>query len=298
MNPQLAAALVGAGLAASLALGISALVGTDRPDRPPSRLAMRLRWIWFGSGTDRQAQRRHQRWVIAAMSAGILGWLISGLPVAGALLAVAVPGIPWLLSAGKEEQRGIARVEAVEAWTRRLRDVEDRGVGIQEAIVDTASNAPAAIAGPVQLLAARVEAGWKPEAALYEFADTLRDQVSDQVVAALALHLSDRGARLTDALTGIAEAAAEEVATRRETTAKRARARFQIRFLTVGSMVLVAVGLASSEYTAPYAELRGQVVLAVLAAAFVGCLWWARSLSLPPVDSRFLSVSPSERSEP
>jgi len=293
MNPIVVAAVIGAGLVGSLALGISALVGSTRPARPRSRWAMRARWLWYGSGTTRQEQRRHQRWVLAAVAAGILTWVASGVPVAAPLVAIAVPGVPWLLSAGKAEQRGITRVEAVEAWTRRLRDVEDAGVGLQEAIVDTAQTAPAAIGGEVQLLAARIHAGWDAEAALYEFADALKDPVSDQVVAALALHLSDRGARLTDALTGIAEAAAEDVAMRRETSAKRARARFQIRFLTIGSMALVGIGLASRQYTAPYAEVRGQVVLAVLACAFVGCLWWARSLSLPPVDARFLTSTPN-----
>ncbi|MFY1633672.1 type II secretion system F family protein [Solwaraspora sp. WMMB335] len=293
MNPVLIAALVGAGLIGSLALGITALAGTAEPDRPPSRWAARARWLWYGSGTTRQAQRRHQAWVLGAFTAGIFAWIISGVPVAAPLVALAVPGVPWLLSAGKEEQRAITRVEAVEAWTRRLRDVEDSGVGLQEAIVGTAQTAPTAIASEVQMLAARVQAGWDVEAALYEFAEALRDPVSDQVVVALALHLSDRGAKLTDALTGIAEAATDEVAMRRETASKRARARFQIRFLTIGSVLLVGFGLASGEYTAPYADTRGQVVLAVLACAFIGCLWWARSLSLPPAEQRFLTAGPS-----
>ncbi|SCL36236.1 type II secretion system F family protein [Micromonospora aurantiaca (nom. illeg.)] len=293
MNPILVAALIGAGLVGSLALGISAITGTGERDRPPSRWAARARWIWFGPGTTLQSQRRHQAWVLGALAAGVLAWIISGIPVAAPLVAVAVPGVPWLLSAGREEQRTIARVEAVEAWTRRLRDVEDSGVGLQEAIVDTAQTAPAAIAADVQLLAARIQAGWDVEAALYAFAEALRDPVSDQVVVALALHLSDRGARLADALTGIAEAAADEVAMRRETASKRSRARFQIRFLTVGSVLLVGFGLASGQYTAPYAEPRGQVVLAILACGFIGCLWWARTLSLPPAEERFLSTNTS-----
>lgn len=292
MNPVAAAGLIGAGLAGSLALGISAFVGSTQ-QQPPSRWTARARWLWYGSGSTRQAQRRHRAWLVAAVGAGVLAWVISGVPVAAPLVAITVPGVPWLLSAGKEEQRAITHVEAVEAWTRRLRDVEDAGVGLQEAIVDTAQTAPTAIAADVQLLAARIQAGWDAEAALYEFAEALKDPVSDQVVVALALHLSDRGARLTDALTGIAEAAADEVAMRRETSSKRARARFQIRFLTVGSVALVGIGLASRQYTAPYSEARGQVVLAVLACAFVGCLWWARSLSLPPVDARFLSATPN-----
>ncbi|MFK3984466.1 type II secretion system F family protein [Micromonospora sp. NPDC050397] len=293
MNPILIAALLGAGLVGSLVLGITALAGTTEPDRPPSPWTTRVRWIWYGASTTRQAQRRHQAWLIGALTAGILAWIISGVPVAAPLVALAVPGVPWLMSAGKEEQRSITRVEAVEAWTRRLRDVEDSGVGLQEAIAETAQTAPAAIAPEVQLLAARIQARWDTETALYDFAEALQDPVSDQVVVALALHLTDRGAKLTDALTGIAEAAADEVAMRRETASKRSRARFQIRFLTIGSVLLVGFGLASGQYTAPYGDARGQVVLAVLACAFIGCLWWARTLSLPPAEQRFLSAAPS-----
>ncbi|MGI5213864.1 type II secretion system F family protein [Plantactinospora sp. CA-290183] len=298
MNPILIAAMLGAGLVGSVVLGISAIVGSGEADRPPSLWTTRARWLWYGSGSTHQAQRRHQAWVLGALAAGALAWVISGIPVAAPLVAVAIPGVPWLLSAGREEQRTITRVEAVEAWTRRLRDVEDSGVGLQEAIVDTAQTAPAAIGPEVQLLAARIQAGWDSEAALYEFAETLQDPVIDQVVVALALHLSDRGARLTDALTGIAEATADEIAMRRETSSKRSRARFQIRFLTIGSVLMVGFGLASDQYTAPYVEPRGQVVLAILACGFVGCLWWARTLSLPPAEERFLSTSASAGRSP
>ncbi|WP_238005846.1 type II secretion system F family protein [Dactylosporangium sp. AC04546] len=287
MSPAFAAAVICSGLVGSVALAISAVVGPERTERPPSR----ARWLWSGAGSNTRDRRRHRMWLVASVAAGALAWIVSGVPIVAPLVAIAVPGIPWLLSAGKEEQRGAVRVEAVEAWTRRLRDIEESGVGLQEAIVETAQAPPAAITAEVQLLAARIQAGWDAEAALYEFADALQDPVSDQVVVALALHLSDRGTRLSDALTGIAEAAADEVAMRREVTSKRARARFQIQFLTVGSVVLVGVGIASRQYTAPYAEPRGQLVLALLACAFVGCLWWARSLSLPPADARFLSTT-------
>ncbi|MDG4833009.1 type II secretion system F family protein [Solwaraspora sp. WMMD1047] len=298
MNPALIAALIGAGLAGSLVLGISAVAGPAGPARPPSPWAAQLRRLWHGSGTTRRDRRRRRFWLAGAVAGGVVAWALTSVPVAGLLVAVAIPGVPWLLSAGREEARAIARVEAVEMWVRRLRDVEDAGVGLQEAIVDAAQTTPKAIAADVHLLAARIQAGWDPESALYAFAEAVRDPIGDQVVAALALHLSDRGARLADALTGIAEAAAEEVAMRREMMSRRARARFQIRFLTGGSMLLIVAGLGSPEYTAPYSEPRGQVVLAILAAGFVGCLWWARSLSLPPPVIRLVAPAAPDRVEP
>lgn len=289
MNPILIAALIGVGLAGSLALGLTAVFGPAGPPRPPSRLAIWARRLWYGVGESHAERRRRRAWLGAALAGGIAAWALTGVPVAALLVAAAIPGVPWLLSAGREETRAIVQIEAVETWVRRLRDVEDAGIGLQEAIVDAAQTVPRPIAEHVHLLAARIQAGGDPEVALHEFAEALRDPVSDQVVAALALHLTDRGARLADALTGIAAAAADEVAMRRETMSRRARARFQIRFLTGGSVLLVGVGLASPEYTAPYAEPRGQVVLAILTLGFVGCLWWARSLSLPPATVRLIA---------
>ena len=119
------------------------------------------------------------------MVAGALAWLISGMPVIGVLVAIAVPGVPWLFTSGRAEQRGIARVEGLGEWTRRLKDVSNMGQGLQQAIVTTAATAPEEINDEVRVLAARLRAGWSPRAALLVFADEIGDPVSDQVVAAL-----------------------------------------------------------------------------------------------------------------
>lgn len=297
MNPLLVI-VISLGLAGSLALGISALIPSRRPPGPPTRWQRGMWWLRYGSGSTSGERRRHQMWLAAAIVGGIVAALISGLPVAGILVAVAVPGVPWLLASGRAEQQAITRLEAVEAWTRRLHDVEDSGHGLQGAIVETAATAPPAIAEPVRDLVARIQAGWDPRDALSRFGATLSDPLSDQVVAALMLHLRDRGAKLPDILSGIADTAAEGVAARRETAAKRAKARFQIRFLVGMCLVLLAFGIASPDLTAAYREPRGQVALTLFALAAVGCLWWARVLSLPPRPSRFLAAEEPTGEEP
>ncbi len=227
--------------------------------------------------------------------AGALAFLLTGLPVVGLLVAVAVPGAPWLFSVGRAEQRAIARIEAVGEWTRRLKDVSATGQGLQQAIIGTVTTAPEEIQEEVRLLAARLQAGWLARSALLAFADEIGDPVCDQVVAALILHLTDRGERLGDVLGSIASAAAAEVATRREIEAKRTQPRFAVRFLTGMTLATIAYGLLNREYVQPYDTPFGQLVMAVLGAAFVALLAWVRSMSQPPRPARFLPApDPSE----
>ncbi len=285
---ELIAMVSGAACVAGLVLAVVALVGTRRPPGPAPGAGPGLGRLWRGSGTTPREQRAHQALLIGALVAGALAFLVTGLPVVGLLVAVAVPGAPWLFSVGRAEQRAIARIEAVGEWTRRLKDVSATGQGLQQAITGTVSTAPEEIQEEVRLLAARLQAGWLARSALLAFADEIGDPVCDQVVAALILHLTDRGERLGDVLGSIASAAAAEVATRREIEAKRTQPRFAVRFLTGMTLATIAYGLLNTEYVQPYNTPFGQVVMAVLGAAFVGLLAWVRSMSQPPRPARFL----------
>jgi hypothetical protein len=66
--------------------------------------------------------------------------VVTGSSAAVLIIGVAVPGVPWLLSAGRAEKRAIARLEAAEASTRRLSDIV-AGIGLQQAI-GAAATAP------------------------------------------------------------------------------------------------------------------------------------------------------------
>ncbi|MGW0436483.1 type II secretion system F family protein [Micromonospora sp. NPDC003197] len=286
---ELIAVLSGAASVAGLVLAVVALVGTSRPARPPSSGGQFLRRLLSGSGSGAREQRRHRSLLVTALLAGALAFLLSGLPVVGLLVAVAVPGTPWLFSVGRAEQRAIARIEAVGEWTRRLKDVSGTGQGLQQAVINTVATAPEEIEDEVRLLAARLQAGWLGRAALLAFADEIGDPVCDQVVAALILHLTDRGERLGDVLGSIASAAAAEVATRREVEAKRTQPRFAVRFLTGMTLLILAYGLINPDYMRPYGTPAGQIVMVFLGGCFAGLLAWVRAMSLPPRPARFLA---------
>jgi Flp pilus assembly protein TadB len=288
-NIELIAVVSGAASVAGLVLGIAAVIGTSRPPGPGRVAGGPLTRLLRGSSERPADRRRHQALLIGAVAAGAVAFLITGLPVVGILIGVAVPGVPWLFTVGRAEQRTIARIEAVGEWTRRLKDVSSIGQGLQQAITGTVATAPAEIEDEVRVLAARLHAGWNAREALLAFADEIADPVCDQVVAALILHLTDRGERLGDVLGSIAAAAAAEVATRREVEAKRTQPRFAVRFLTGMTLLTLGYGLVNPEYMRPYGTPLGQLVMIALSGAFILLLVWVRTMSLPPRPARFLA---------
>ncbi|MDR7322234.1 Flp pilus assembly protein TadB [Catenuloplanes niger] len=288
MNLSLIAALAGAAIVGGLILAGVALLGRPGPAGPESRLMVRARRLWNGADPSAAGRRRHHAVIVAAFAGAALAWLLTGLPVIGVLVGIAIPGAPWLFTVGRAEQRSIARVEALGEWTRRLKDVSNIGQGLQQAIVSTAATAPETINTEVRTLASRLRAGESPRDALLQFADEMGDPVADQVVAALILHLTDRGERLSDVLASIAAGAAADVATRREVEAKRTQPRFAVRFLTVVTLLVLLLGLFNPSYMRPYGSPLGQIVMAALGAMFVGLLAWVRGMSTPPPVPRFL----------
>lgn len=290
MNLRLIAGLGGALVVGGVVLGVFALIGTAGPPRPTSSTVLWWRRIWNGEGLSAPDRRIRRALLLGSLAAGVLGWLFTRMPIAGVLAALAVPGVPWLFTVGNSEQRAIARIEAVGEWSRRLKDISGTGVGLQQAIVSSTATAPATIAAEIGTLAARLQAGWNGRIALLRFADEIADPVCDQVVAALILHLSDRGEHLGDVLGSIASAAAAEVATRREVEAKRTQPRFAVRFLTGLTLLVLVYGASRPDYMAPYGTTTGQLVMAGLGGAFIALLAWVRAMSLPPRAPRFLTA--------
>ncbi|QSB15731.1 type II secretion system F family protein [Natronosporangium hydrolyticum] len=286
---QLLAAISGGLLVAGLIVFVRAFATPrHRPTGPPPWLAKVATRLWRGGGRNPEEQRRYQIGVAAAVLAGSVTWLVSGLPVLGLVVAAAVPGVPWLLAGGRAERRAIARVEAIAEWTRRLRDVAGTGAGLQAALMSAASTAPPAIEEQAGALAARLQAGWNGRQALLAFADEIDDSVCDQIVAALLLHLRDRGDRLGTVLGAIAGATAKEVAMRKEADAERSSARLSIRFMVGFTILVVVVAAFSGEYMAPYATAGGQILMALLAGVFVLLLIWVRMMTRPARLPRLL----------
>ncbi|MFF3950536.1 type II secretion system F family protein [Streptomyces sp. NPDC001902] len=284
--------ITGAALVAGLVGIVIGVTGTEAPKRPP--LWSRLRAASAAGVGRRALEQRKTRLVVGAV-AGAVVWAVSGVFVAGVLVLLAVPGVPWLLAPTKGAGLRIVRLEALGDWTQRLSNVLRLGRGLDEALALSGKGVPEPIASEVGDLVDRLAVGWRPADALRVFGDALDDVTADKVVAALVLSAADRGPGLAQALDDLAASVHEEVAKRRQIEADRAKPRTTVRWMTLITLGVVAFGFLIPGYTAPYSSLLGQLVLALLAAAFVAVLVWMRQLADHHPVPRFLITDPRSR---
>lgn len=265
--PALAGALIVAGL-----LG---LIAGLRPTAAPARVRPGSR---YGLRALAQMSRRNRLLLAAGLGIGLVAWLVTGWLLAIVAVPVAVVGLPMLLSSSQETAR-IARLEAMEEWTRSLSGVLTVGVGLEQALVATLRSTPAPIADEVNRLVARLRARWATEAALRAFADELDDATGDLVAANLILGARRRGAGLASVLEGLAESVAADVRARRQVEADRAKPRSTARWVTIISLAVLVVLAVSGSYIAPYKSPLGQVIVTVLLAAYVATLVWMKRMA-------------------
>jgi Flp pilus assembly protein TadB len=227
--------------------------------------------------------------LVAGVTVGIVGWLVTRWALALVIGPVAVLGVPMLLSAPPAASR-IVRLEAMETWTRSLAGVLTVGVGLEQALVATLRSTPPPIAGEVQRLVSRLRARWDTETALRAFADELDDTTGDLVAANLILGARRRGAGLASVLDGLAESVAADVRARRQIEADRAKPRATARWVTLITLTVLGVLALTSSYVAPYRSPLGQLILTVLLSSYVGTLVWMRRMANGRPLPRFLTA--------
>lgn len=273
----LSAALAG-GL---IALGLFGIVVGLRPTTAPpapNRLVQH-------AGTT----RRTRILLLAGVGLGIVGWLATGWILALVIAPIAVIGLPTLLSAPPAATQ-IARLEAMEEWTRSLSGVLTVGIGLEQALVATLRSTPAPIADEVQRLVARLRSRWDTEKALRAFADELDDATGDLIAANLILGARRRGAGLASVLEGLAESVGADVRARRQVEADRAKPRATARWVTLISASVLVVLALSGTYVEPYRTPVGQVLLVLLLSAYVATLVWMRRMAAGKPLPRFLAT--------
>ena len=198
-----------------------------------------------------------------------------------------------LLSAGGAARK-IDRLEAMEEWARSLAGVLTVGVGLEQAIVATLRSTPKPIEPEVTLLAARLRARWPTRDAIRAFADDLDDPTGDLLCANLLLGAQRRGAGLASVLESVAQSVSEDVRGRRMVEADRAKPRATARWVTLITIAVLLFLFFATSYVDPYRSGIGQVILAVLLSAYVGCLVWMRAMARGKELPRFIGTDVAE----
>ncbi|WP_454860727.1 type II secretion system F family protein [Promicromonospora soli] len=247
-----------------------------------------------GSGTghrSRLARVSRRRWMLigAGLICGIVVWAVTGMLLVLVGIPAAVIGLPALLS-NRAEADQIARLDAMAEWCRSLAGVITVGIGLEQALRDSARAASAPIKEPVAQLVHRVDARWDTEAAIRAFAEDLHDPTGDLIAIELSLAARRRGSGLATMLEAVADSAAADVRSRRQVAADRAKSRATARLVTILFVGVLVVLAFSGEYAAPYTTVLGQVVLAALIGAYLGTLVWLDRIARGKPTARSLGV--------
>lgn len=273
-------------LAAMLIIGgLLALVFTvvGRPPADVSRPPARWRGVCM-------AVKRNKQQIALCVAAASAIYAVTGWPVGAVVAGTAVIGIPRVTS-NRVARLRIAKLEALEQWTRRLADLLTASRGLEQALEHSATrNVPAAIAPAVTTLARRLNVTRMPtEQALRLFADDVNDPVGDRIAAALILVARRRGSGAVVVLNRLAEMVVKDVTDRREVEAARAEHRTSIRLIIGIFVAFTAIAIWQRDYIAPFGTLIGQAVLACVAAFYAAGLWWLHRLGSTPPGVRFMS---------
>lgn len=245
--------------------------------------------------TTPRFSRQQRVWAVIGLAAGILLFIYSGWLILVPIAAVAGATLPLFLSKGDAPQK-IARLEALETWTRSLSGLTIAGAGLEQTLTSSLASAPEAIKTQVGSLVARLNARWPTREALEAFARDFDDPTADLIVMHLLLKEQARGAGLAEALDDLAEIIFEEVKVRRQIETDRAKPRTQVRIVAISTLVVLAALPFLGTYTAAYATPLGQVLLTIWVVLFGLLLAWMRSISIGKPAPRLL-VAPETKEE-
>jgi len=250
------------------------------PPRPPARRA---------PAVYRAVSRANLRLGSIALGVGAAVAVLTRWPVAAGVAAVVVFLWPRIAGAGSTERGGVAKLEAIAAWTESLRDTAQAASGLEYAIPATLDAAPSLLERPLRNLVHRLAARVPLPEALTLFAEEVDDHGADMVVAALSLNARQRAGSLTRVLTALAANTRAELEVRRKVMLERNAVRRSSQ--QVAAIILAfAVGTAvvAPGWVAPYGTPMGQAILAGIAALYLALMIRLKALAAPEPQPRFL----------
>jgi tight adherence protein B len=268
------------GLGTSLGLLII-LIGLFRPTPDPAAIsghAEPARWLAALARWQDKRRPGDARRMAVAVAVGLVAAVMTGWPVAGVLAALAVWSLPSLIGPDRDHRRRLARIEAVAGWTESLRDTLGAAAGLEQAIVATATMAPAPIRDEVTHLAQQLQRGHRLADALRVFAVEVDDATADLVVTALVMAAERNARHIGELLTSLATAARDQASLRMRVAATRARVRTSTRVITIVTTTMAGgLLILNRPYLHPYDSPLGQLLLIVVGACFgVGFAWLGR----------------------
>lgn len=230
--------------------------------------------------------------------AGVAGGVVTGWVAGAALVAFGTWSLPALMGRDKAHARRVARIEAIAAWAEMMRDTLAAAAGLEQAILASATVAPAAIHTEIASLAVRLETGQRLAPSLRQLADELADPTADLVISTLVVAATRQACNVSGLLGSLAATARAQAAMRLRIEAGRARSRTSVRII-VGTTVTFAalLVLLNRDYLSVYDSVTGQLVLLLIGALFAaGFVALAKVAAVDEPARLLATTSTSKRS--
>ena len=257
------------------------------------RLTPAQTWARVSRRPAGEAGRRRDLVLLGSVAAGVVVFVWTGWLVAVVAVPVAALLLPKLL--GKAPPTDTELLEALDRWVRSLATTMPAGRDVLQAIRAARDSAPPLISAEVRLLVDRLDRRWDARVALRRFADALDNSESDAVVMSLML-ATTRTEGVRDNLLAIADALQERLRAARTVENERAKPRQVARIVTVLSALLIgATAFFGHGYFAPYTTPVGEVVIAVLVAAYIASLGVLYRMAVPRRRARILVATEQVR---
>ena len=243
-------------------------------------------WARYTRRPPGGAGRRRDLQLVGGAAAGLVLFAFTGWLIAIPLLPLTVLLLPKLL--GQAPATDAPLLEALDRWVRTLATTLPAGRDVIQAIRVSRASAPPLIADEIGVLVDRLDRRWEATVALQRFADALDSPESDAVIASLML-ATTRTEGLRDNLLSIADSVQERLRAVRAVENERAKPRQTARLVTIISALLIGTtAFLGGGYFAPYRTPTGQVIITVLALAYVGSLLLLYRMSVPRRRERIL----------
>jgi hypothetical protein len=243
--------------------------------------------------TPPRASRRtlaEQRVYLAAAAAFVVTFVVSRNFVLAVIAGAGVVLWPLVAGGGKAERAELAKLEALAQWTESLRDLGQKGAGLESVIPKTTAAASDVLAAPLRHLSFRLAVRVPLPQALSLFADEIDHASADLVVGALALAARQRKGQLSRVLSALSGSLRDELEQRTKVMRERNVIRREAAQVAALSAALV---LAASLFSPPLPPNSGstatQLLPVALAAGFVFVFSRVRKLAEPEKEPRFLS---------
>lgn len=271
-------AVILAALAASMAIGV--LLAT-------AGLTGRRVLEWRSGLVSRIAGTKVLVRLAVPAAAGVVTLGVTGWPIGSVMAAAATLAVPRVLGGKAARQRVIDRTEAIASWTEMIRDAIAAASGLEEAIVATASVAPAPIAHEVRTMVRRLEHQRLADA-LVAFGDDLNHPSGDLVVAALVIASRMEASDLSGLLSRLADATRGEARMRIRVEVGRTQVRTATKVIVgVVAAAVVFLAVANRTYLAVYGTVGGQLMLAAVGGVFALGGWLLVRMAEIALPERF-----------